>query len=422
MPHQPITDRSISKFAVPTAGRVTYLDPSVRGFGLRVSANGARSWVVRYRRGRLTRRVTLGSYPKLSLADARAKAKETLGRVALGEDPAADRRTERGAPTFDDLANEYLERHARPKKRSAHEDARILAKYVPNRWRKVPAHTVTRRDVRDVLDDIAKRSPIMANRVLACWRKVFNFAIKRDLVAANPCAMLDRPAVEKQRERVLSADELRRLWRALEAGGASGDALRLMLFTAQRGGEVMTLAWEDVDFDVAWWTIPAQKSKNKLAHRVPLSPAAIALLVARRPNDASRGLVFPVATGRIENRALDRVRRATGEPCGECRVCVGAKRFRPAAEPAFCVAPRNAIDFVPHDLRRTVATFMTSELGVSRLVVSKLLNHVETGVTRVYDRASYDREKRQALDAWAVRLDQIVSRQATAAKVVPLRA
>ena len=378
--------------------------------------------MVRYRRGHLTRRMTLGAYPKLPLADARAKAKETLARVALGQDPALDRRTEREAPTFDDLAEEYLERHARPKKRSAREDARILGKYVPNRWRKAPAHTITRRDVRDVLDDIAKRSPIMANRVLACWRKVFNFAIKRDLVAMNPCAMLDRPAVESQRERVLSTDELRRLWPELVAGGVSGDAMRLMLYTAQRGGEVTTLAWEDVDFDTGWWTIPAEKSKNKLAHRVPLSPAAIALLQARRPAATPDGLLFPITTGRIENRALDRIRRATGKPCGECRVCIGAKRFRPAAEPAFCATPRDAIDFVPHDLRRTVATFLTSEIGVSRLVVSKLLNHVETGVTRVYDRASYDREKRQALDAWAVRLEQIVSGQTTAAKVVLLRA
>jgi integrase len=77
-------------------------------------------------------------------------------------------------------------------------------------------------------------------------------------------------------------------------------------------------------------------------------------------------------------------------------VCIGGTRFRPANKPSFCEAPRNVIDFVTHDLRRTVATFLTSDLGVLRVVVSKLLNHVEAGVTRVYDRASYDREKRQA--------------------------
>src|SRR5258707_5409123 len=98
--------------------------------------------------------MTLGAYTKLSLADARAKAKELLARVALGEDPAADRRTEREAPTFDDLVREYLERHARPKKRSAGEDERILTKYVPDRWRKAPAHMIARRDVRDVLDEL----------------------------------------------------------------------------------------------------------------------------------------------------------------------------------------------------------------------------------------------------------------------------
>ncbi|HZP43964.1 MAG TPA: Arm DNA-binding domain-containing protein [Candidatus Binatia bacterium] len=108
-----LTDRSLSKLAAPTSGQIDYFDKTVPGFALRVSANGARSWIVRYRRHGRKQRVTLGPEDALSLADARAKAKDMLARVRLGEDPAADKRAEREAATFEELAHEYVERHAK---------------------------------------------------------------------------------------------------------------------------------------------------------------------------------------------------------------------------------------------------------------------------------------------------------------------
>ena len=307
-----------------------------------------------------------------------------------------ERRAEREAPTFEDLAREYMERHAQPKKRSWKADERMLQKYVPASWRAMPAQTITRRQVRDLLDTIAGRAPIQANRVLALLRKVWNFGIKRDLVETNPCALLDRPAPEHQRDRVLTGDELRGVWKASEQEEPHTAALfKLYLLTAQRGGELRAMEWSELDLDTGWWTITAEKAKNKLAHRVPLSPQAAAILRDLQTHANGSPWVFPSrsVSGHHEvlHKATERVRE------------------------------RSAVDFVPHDLRRTVATFLTSELGVSRLVVSKLLNHVETGVTKVYDRASYDREKRAALNAWAAKLEQIVSGEATRAKVVPLR-
>src|SRR5207249_6356737 len=173
--------------------------------------------------------------------------------------------------TFESLTREYIERHAQPKKRSWKADERMLRKYVPASWRPMAAQAITRRQVRDLLDDIAKRAPIQANRVLALLRKVWNFGIKRDLVETNPCALLDRPAPEHQRDRVLSAEELRQVWSALDAEDAQTAALfRLYLLTAQRGGELKTMQWEDVDLDAGWWTIPAERAKKKLALSVPL--------------------------------------------------------------------------------------------------------------------------------------------------------
>ena len=397
MPRMTFTDAAVRALQAPAAGQVTYLDSTTRGFGLRIAAGGARTWTFTYRQGRRVRRLTLGYYPELSLADARRKAKTARAAADLGHDPAAERRAQREAATFAELVSDYLERHAKPRKRSWRADEQMLKKHIPATWSDRKAAEITRRDVRDLLAKVAAKTPIAANRLLACLRKVFNHGIRWDLVEANPCALVERPAAERQRERVLSADELRRLWAALDAEDVFVAALfRLRLLTAQRGGEVRTMEWDELDLDAGWWVTPAEKAKNKRAHRVPLSSGALAILRAL-PRVDGHDWVFPSTRGeggcrRTITKAVVRIRKASG------------------------------VDFWPHDLRRTVATFLTSELDVSRLVVSKLLNHVEQGVTKVYDRASYDREKRAALHAWSARLEQIVSGEPAAAKVIPLRA
>jgi len=175
---------------------------------------------------------------------------------------------------------------------------------------------------------------------------------------------------------VLSEIEIRTLWKALDAESAEMAAgFRLRLLTAQRGGEVFNIRWEDLDLDNRWWTIPAEDAKNKLPHRVPLSTPALKILNALIKDDRSGFYVLAGARG---------------------------KRGRAEAASRLGVT-----DFVGHDLRRTAASYMASD-GVQRLVIGKILNHVEPGVTRVYDRHSYDAEKREALDAWARRLTTIL--------------
>jgi integrase len=289
------------------------------------------------------------------------------------------------------VARAYLERHAKPKKRSWREDRRILARDVLPRWRTWPARDVTPRDVRRMLDAIVDRgAPIQANRTLAVVRRVFSWAAAPDrgLVpqSHNPCRGLERPAFERQRERVLDTGELRAVWRALDAEDAANAALfKLYLLTAQRGLELRTMAWADVDLGTGWWTIPGARAKNGRSHRVPLSPPAVALLreLHARPTGTSPW-VFPSRRGSVSGYRE--------------RVYKGVARLRRAS---------GVIDFTPHDLRRTAASYMTS-MGIPRLTVSKLLNHVERGVTAVYDRYGYDREKREAVDAWAARLREIV--------------
>jgi len=229
-----------------------------------------------------------------------------------------------------------------------------------------------------MLDDIVTRgAPIQANRTLEVVRRLFNWAVGRDLIQVNPCYRVPKPSSENRSDRVLSESEICAVWNALSAEAPLTAAIfKLRLLTAQRGAEVLTMRWDQTGN--GWWTIPAQFAKNGLAHRVPLSPQASALLDAIRPLGSGSPWAFPDADGEGHHKAHERIRR------------------------------RSQVSFVPHDLRRTAASYMTS-MGISRLVVSKILNHVEKGVTAVYDRHSYDREKREALDAWGARLEQIIT-------------
>jgi integrase len=385
VPRMKLTDRGVVALRPSPGKQVDYFDDRMPGFGLRVSSTGHRSWIVLYRTGRRLRRLTLGTYPVLSLADARAKAKLVLSDVVQGKDPAHEKQVARRAETFGELAAEYLEKHAKARKRSWREDQRMIERELLPVWRHVRAKDVSRRDVRQLLEKIVERNaPIQANRVFALVRKMFNFGLERDIVSSSPCLGLGQPMPNRQRDRVLSENELRAIWQAIGTERPLIAAtFKLRLLTAQRGAEVLSMRWEHLDLVEGWWTIPGELTKNGRSHRVPLSGAALAVLDDMPRSDDGGRELFPSPTKdgsvRYAQKAVERVRKVAG------------------------------LDFTGHDLRRTAASYMTS-LGISRLTVGKLLNHVETGVTAVYDRHSYDSEKREALEIWGRRLTDIVSR------------
>jgi integrase len=378
-------------------GPKRFIEWEPHGLGVRVTPKGVKSFVFVYRyEGRL-RMMTLRNeagkttYPSISLAEARKAHRDALDKLNGGVDPAAmadaEREEHRSAPTVADLAGEYLEKWAKPRKRSWREDARILTKDVLPVWGQRKAKDITRRDVIRLLDGVVDRGAgIMANRTLAVIRKMFNFAVTRDMVPVSPCIGARAPAPEKSRDRVLTPDEIRALWQGLEAAKmAEGTklALKLQLVTAQRKGEVVSAAWEELDLAESWWTIPGHKSKNGLPHRVPLSPLAIELFQAAKAYSGDSPWIFPSPRGNkhITPEAVDHAIRRPGlEALGST--------------------------FVPHDLRRTAASNIAS-LGFGAFV-GKVLNHKERGVTAVYDRHSYDQEKRQALEAWGRKLTTII--------------
>lgn len=407
MPEIRLNAKSFENLEAKGSGRTDYYDEATPGMLVRVSPKDKagkihKSFIVVYRHKGRQRRLTLGSSPPLTLRDGRDLAIQALRDAALGEDPASAKTAARKAETFTELANEYLERYSKPRKKSWKEDERLINNVLIPVFGSVKAVDISRADIRRLLEKIAETAPVSANRTLAAVRKIFNWGVSQDIIRQNPCYMIAAPGEEKQRDRVLTEDEIKFLWTEFENEQEPvASTFKLRLLTAQRGGEVHSIEWKDLDLVNAWWTIPADKAKNGLAHRVPLSPPAIRIFhELRRLQDKSKtrkdsSWVFPAR--RIKGKSIKKEGSEEYGHLGSVQKAIERMRKR-----------TGITDFRAHDLRRTAASLMTG-MGIPRLTVSKILNHVESGVTQVYDRHSYDAEKRDALDKWARRLSVIIS-------------
>lgn len=406
----------------PDGKRLEVRDAIVRGLELRVSPVGAKVWAFRYRRQSdgAKRTVTLGALTEYSLDDARRWAGDLRSAVARGADPAGERDARKVAETFAEVAAEWLERHGKPNKspRALQDDRSMLARHILPEIGTMKACEITKRDVIRLLDTVAAKADARPrrdgtarklthrpNRVFELVRAIFRWAIGRDLLKLDPTAGVKPPIKrEEPRERALSPDEIRTLWAALARAPVSrpakrqaGDVpmtratalmLKLALVTAQRIGEVAGMAHAELDLNdtAPVWTVPRERSKNCEPNRVPLSPLAIRLIGEARELAGDAPWLFPNPrrTGPVDphapTKALERARPAIG---------IG--------------------DFRVHDLRRTAATGM-AEAGINPHTISLVLNHVSatrgTITGRVYNRYTYDREKREALGAWGARLER----------------
>jgi integrase len=236
----------------------------------------------------------------------------------------------------------------------------------------------------------------MANRNLAAVRKLFNWCLARDVIQVSPCSLIEPPAPERSRDRILSDDELRLVWNAAGKDSSPfGSLVKLLMLTGQRLAEVGGMRWDELNLENKLWTLPAERVKNGERHEVPLSDAVIEILTALPRIKTTKGFVFTTTRDAAVSgfsRAKDRL---------DAAIAAAAVNDAPAVE-----------HWTFHDLRRTMASGM-ARLGIQLPVIEKVLNHTSgtfRGVVGVYQRHTYSDEKRKALEAWASFVTGLISK------------
>lgn len=376
-------------------------DSLCTGLYLVVQPSGKKGWQVRYRTGGTHRRMTLGGYPVLSLADARQRARDMLAAASEGRDPAEEVRAAKAPKPADDrdkvrtLFGQYDKRHL-SKLKSGAVVRRELERFVVAEWGERDIHDITKRDVIDLLDDIADSGRIVtANRIRAYLNKFLNWAVERDIISASPATGVKPVAKEASRDRVLTDDEIRWFWLACEAEGFPwGPLAKVLLLTGQRLNEAAQMTDREAKGDL--WHLSAERTKNGRAHDVPLSGAVQAVLGAIERIEGRAGYIF-TTTG---HSPVSGFFKARAHLAGAMEAIAAKERGEPVEIPRWTF----------HDLRRTTATGM-ARLGIAVRVTEAVLNHISGtggGIVAVYQRHDYADEKRQALDAWGSYVMQLV--------------
>jgi integrase len=421
-----LTDVQIRKLPTPETRREVP-DGKIAGLYLVVQPSGAKSWALRYRVAGAPKKFTIGPYPQISLGEARRRAQEAIGEIAGGKNPAADKRAVREAQKaasstadrIEAVASAFIDKYVKRNvgQSWAREAERLLAKEIIPALGTKRLGEVRKSDVHDLLDEIVDRgAPIVANRTLAVFRRLCNWAVERGIVDASPCDKIKAPATEESRDRVLSDDEIRLAWVAFDAQGwPFGPIAKLLLLTGARRGEIASARCSEVDLEAKTLTIAKERSKNGVAHEIPLSESAVAILAAlSRIGDKKDGFLFST-TGKT---AVSGFSKAKNDIDAAILDALRSAAAASGQKPDDVASPER---WTFHDLRRTSASGMAG-LGIPPHVVEAVLNHKSgtiKGVAAVYNRYSYATEKRAALDAWARRLEAIVT-GAAASNVVQL--
>jgi integrase len=376
-------------------------DRGCPGLFLIVQPSGAKSWALRYRVAGKSRKLTIGGaeITELSLAAARTAASQAKEQIVAGHDPAAEKHSARKPATdaIDHWVAEFIERHVRAKTRKNSQalTEHIFRNVVLSAWSGRPLQSIERRDVIDLVEDVARERPVLANRTLAALSKFFAWLKARDIIKTKteaPTKGVERPYKEKRRERVLDDEELRQLW--IVAGdpelGLGGTFLRLLLLTGARRDEISAMPWSELDIDKRLWKLPAERAKNDRANVTPLSDTAWRILDALPRNGD-----YVLGTGASHFMCYNRLKRKLGARLN-------------FAEP-----------WTFHDLRRSVASGL-QRIGTHVEVIEAILNHRSNtfrGIVGVYQLHDYMSEKAVALAKWAEHLERLAGEEP--AKVLP---
>lgn len=402
-----LTQKAIEDLECPAEKKdVFHFDEEQRGLAVRVTKNAkkgslsGKAYVVQYTLAGQKRRVPIGSCAAISLKAARDAVKAILGDVAKGRDVARERkdaaqRAKTDALTLEELIGQWKQRHLAGRRPGYAAEAPRALRNAFSKYLKLPAAHLTSKAVKATLNGVADEGKKATARLVGLYGSAcFNWAVNKDLLSDNPFTGIKMEAVAS-RERVLTDDELRAIWSATEEPGSFNLIIRALLLTGQRRNEVSEMTWNELSEDRSTWTIPGGRAKNGVAHMVPLSPQARAVIEAA-PEIKGQAFVFPGLHGAfvgwsVAKASLDKASGVTG--------------------------------WRLHDLRRTMATGF-QRLGVRLEVTEAALNHVSGsrgGIVGVYQRHTWADEKRAALNAWGEHVAAIVERREATVNVTPLR-
>ena len=428
---QALTDAAVRKLKPGTARRVIR-DGAARSLYLVIQPSGHKSWMMRIRHpgGTPAKKIVLGPVDlsgkevsgepvrgmPLTLVGARQLAAQVHRDRAIGRDVISDhkvakhrRRTEReehSANTFAVAAKDFIAQHASKKVRRWQEQARLLGlrsedlRLIPKgcaeRWRDRPVAEIDSHDIHAIIDETRRLgapglqrradgpTKSRARAMHACLSKMFSWLVQHRRVALNPCASVHRPEAAEARDRLLSDAEIAKFWTATDIVGAPfGAALKLLLLTGGRLNEVARMTRAELSDDLAIWSLPSARTKNRRSHIVPLAPLARAVLAGIDDNDC--GLIF------TSNGVTP---------------ISGWSKIKARLDTEMRIPPWRI-----HDLRRTAVTGM-AEIGVAPHVIELVVNHVSgarAGVAGIYNRSELLAERRAALERWSQHVEGIVA-------------
>ncbi len=381
----------------PGKREILVFDDACPGFGIRKFSSGKSSFFVKYTMPNgQQRKFTLGPAVP-GVADAmQQEAQRILAKAKLGQDTSAEKQAaaKKGA-TVGSLVPKYLAaQRSEVGKRYFVE----LVRYLESYWQ--PLHGIVideikRKDIVTRLDEIAEeRGKVTADRARAALSGLFAWAVDRSYLDANPAREIKRRANNGSRNRVLSEVELVEVWQACNGLDDYSRIVRLLILTGQRKSEISELSWPEIDREKALIDLPAERTKNRLVHLVPLSAEALAVLDAVPPR-LGRDLVFGEGAGGFSG--WTRAKEALDKRINAARAAAGKSPI-----PAWTV----------HDLRRSFITCV-NDLGIAPPhVTESLVNHVSghrAGVAGVYNKALYLPERRKALEDWGRHVAALVS-------------
>lgn len=365
-----LTDSYVKALPIPASGSKPYPDTMVGGFAVRVTANGTKTFVLRYRAADsgMQRSVKIGRFgeKQWNTDTARLEAQELRLRIDRGGDPAGERKGAKKAPTFADLCNRYMKDYAEQKKRTAEQDQHLIDTYLLPAWGNKKVNHIGLHDVEQLHRKISttslrKRkgkkpgSPIQANRILALIHKMFALAIHWKVVTANPAEGIEKNK-EQRRERYLDADERKRMGGVLAEyeDRDAVDAVRLALLTGARRGEILGAKFEEFDLKTGVWSKPASSTKQQRAHRVPLSREVVTIVKKRKKARPKAQTLFDAESFDARGHWKAILKNAE----------IKNLRF--------------------HDLRHDFASRVVSQPGSSLPLVGALLGHSDPRTTQRY--------------------------------------